>query len=71
MLRYSAAHPGAEREVFPLLGDPRPGVLAFTATRWGTLLKRHPLWNGDPPSAAECYRYCLAEPAVHIVLTAP
>jgi len=39
-VRYNAAHPGAEREVFPLLAgkDNRPGVVAFTATSWRQLL---------------------------------
>ena len=41
MLRYNAAHPGAEHVVFPHLAPAgaRPGVIAFTATRWGTLLE--------------------------------
>ena len=46
-------------------------VVAFTATRWGTLLKPHEGWQGKPPTAADCYRFCLAQPAVQIVLTAP
>src|SRR5262245_40741915 len=24
-----------------------------------------------PPTASDCYRYCLAQPSVHVVLTAP
>ena len=46
-------------------------VIAFTATRWGTLLKPHPEWSNDVPTAVDCYGYCLAEPAVHTVFTAP
>src|SRR5688572_1706513 len=38
MVRYNAVHPGAETEVFPLLGEGRPGVISYTATRWGHLL---------------------------------
>src|SRR5262249_27610490 len=34
MVRYNAAHRGAEREVFPALGEGRPGMVAYTATRW-------------------------------------
>src|SRR5438093_146389 len=40
MVRYNAAHPGAEREVFPQIaqdGRRRVGVVAYTATRWGQL----------------------------------
>ncbi|MEX0610624.1 MAG: hypothetical protein WD229_00775, partial [Pirellulales bacterium] len=33
--------------------------------------KPHPAWPDPPPAAADCYRYCLAQPAVHLVLTAP
>lgn len=41
MVRYNAAHRGAEREVFPCLDadvPARPGVVSYTATRWGGLL---------------------------------
>src|SRR5262249_44515756 len=46
-------------------------VVAFTATRWRSLLEPHAGWSEAPPTATECYRYCLAERAVHVVLTAP
>ncbi len=43
MVRYNAAHRGAEQDVFPLLGEPgRPGVLCFNSTRWGHLFD--PRW---------------------------
>jgi aryl-alcohol dehydrogenase-like predicted oxidoreductase len=75
MLRYNAAHPGAEREVFPLLSeDPatRPGVLAFTATRWGTLLDPALMPNEEPlPRASDCYRFALSVPCVDTVITGP
>jgi predicted aldo/keto reductase-like oxidoreductase len=45
--------------------------VAFTATRWGTLLEPQAGWHHQPPRAVDCYRYCLAHPAVHVVLTAP
>ena len=51
--------------------DERVEVVAFTATRWGTLLKPYADWPGQLPTASDCYRYCLAEPAVQLVLTAP
>ena len=34
MIRYNAAHPGAERDIFPHLEARRPAVVAYTATSW-------------------------------------
>ena len=42
-------------------------VVAFTATRWGSLLRGHDKWPGEMPSAGECYRFCLSNAAVHVV----
>ncbi len=69
MIRYSAAHRGAEPEVFARLGEPRPGVIAYTATRWGELLEARPQ-EGYPKgmTAGECYRFDLMNPAVDTVL---
>ncbi len=66
MIRYNAAHRGAEREIFESLGPRRPGVVAYTATRWGKLLE--PLKGQAPMTAAECYRFALGHPAVDVVL---
>lgn len=71
MHRYNMAHRKAESEVFPVALKSETPVIAFTATRWGTLLAPHPEWSSDPPTAADCYRYCLAQAAVRMVLTAP
>ena len=71
MHRFNMAHRKAAGEVFPTALQSQTPIVAFTATRRGTLLERHQKWHEDPPSAADCYRYCLADPAVHIVLTAP
>lgn len=71
MHRYNMAHRKAADEVFPAAVRSKIPVIAFTATRWGTLLEPRAAWNGDPPSAADCYRFCLTQPAVHVVLTAP
>jgi aryl-alcohol dehydrogenase-like predicted oxidoreductase len=71
MHRYNMAHRKAARDVFPSAIDSQTPIIAFTATRWGTLLEPHPQWPGEPPTAADCYRYCLAHPAIHLVLTAP
>lgn len=72
MVRYNAAHRGAEREIFAPLGDDLPGVIAYTATRWGMLLEPRPE-AGFPHgmTAAECYRFALSNPAVDTVLCAP
>ena len=71
MHRYNMAHRKAESEVFPVALKSRAAVIAFTATRWGTLLAPHPEWSSDPPTAVDCYRFCLAQAAVQLVLTAP
>jgi aryl-alcohol dehydrogenase-like predicted oxidoreductase len=71
MHRYNMAHRKAEDEVFPTAIRSHTPVIAFTATRWGTLLAPHSEWSDDFPTAAHCYRFCLAQPAVQIVLTAP
>jgi len=39
MLRYNAAHRGAEKDVFAVLPAERPAIVAYTATRWGKLLQ--------------------------------
>ncbi|MBI2568671.1 MAG: aldo/keto reductase [Candidatus Schekmanbacteria bacterium] len=71
MIRYNAAHRGAEQEIFATLGDNRPGIISYTATRWGNLLS--PLVDrgfaqGLP--AADCYRFALSHPAVDVALCA-
>jgi aryl-alcohol dehydrogenase-like predicted oxidoreductase len=72
MLRYNAAHTGAEREVFPHFQRRRPGVLAFTATRWGTLLDPRLTPAGDrTPRATDCYRFALTAPEIDACLTGP
>jgi aryl-alcohol dehydrogenase-like predicted oxidoreductase len=71
MIRYNAAHRGAETEVFDPLPVPRPGVIAYTATRWGDLLRPRPdLGFPEGLTAPECYRFSLAHPAVNTVLCA-
>ena len=65
------AHRKAAREVFPVAAKARTPIVAFTATRWGTLLEPYADWSGPLPTASDCYRYCLAQPSVHVVLTAP
>ena len=70
-LRYSAAHRGAETETFPFVRcENRPGIVTFTATRWGQLLNPKKMPAGEPPAtAAECYRFVLSHPAVDVCMT--
>jgi aryl-alcohol dehydrogenase-like predicted oxidoreductase len=67
MIRYNAAHRGAEKEVFEPLGAERPAIVSYTATRWGGLLK--PVKGFDRAmDPGECYRFALAQPSVDVVL---
>lgn len=71
MIRYNAAHPGAEQDVFPHLARRRPAVVAYTATCWRKLLRAPAGWMGRVPTAGDCYRFCLTSPHVDVVLSAP
>ena len=71
MHRYNMAHRRSESEVLPAAQNAGLPVVSFTNTRWGSLTKGHPDWDGSVPSAADCYRYVLNHPAVHVALTAP
>jgi len=72
-IRYNAAHRGAETETFPLLqGDHRPGIVSYTATRWGHLLKPEKMPDGEPPlRASDCYRFAMSHPTVDVCLCGP
>jgi predicted aldo/keto reductase-like oxidoreductase len=71
MHRYNMAHRKAEDKVLPAAVQARIPVIAFTCTRWGSLLTGHPNWQDRVPQAADCYRYALQHPAVQLALTAP
>lgn len=71
MHRYNMAHRGSEEQVLPAAQAVGIPVVSFTNTRWGSLLKGHPEWDGAIPTAADCYRFVLNHPAVRIALTAP
>jgi aryl-alcohol dehydrogenase-like predicted oxidoreductase len=71
MIRYNAAHPGAETDIFPRLPEKRPLIAAYTATSWGRLLRSPRGWKGPAATAADCYRFCLANPNVDVVVSAP
>jgi aryl-alcohol dehydrogenase-like predicted oxidoreductase len=73
MIRYNAAHRGAEEEVFPVTTRRKLPVTAFTGLRWGALLEPTP---DDPPGfrvpdAPDWYRFVLCQPAVTVGLMAP
>jgi aryl-alcohol dehydrogenase-like predicted oxidoreductase len=73
MIRYNAAHRGAEQEVFPVttaLGLP---VIVYTCLRWGALLRPTPddPPGFEPPAAPAWYRFALQHPAVSVALMAP
>jgi predicted aldo/keto reductase-like oxidoreductase len=73
MIRYNAAHRGAERDVFPIVEKYDVPVVAFTCMRWGALLDRTPDDPPEfaPPRAADWYRFVLGEPRVAVALMAP
>jgi aryl-alcohol dehydrogenase-like predicted oxidoreductase len=73
MIRYNAAHRGAEQEVFPVTQPRGVPVIAYTATRWGALMRPTP---DDPlgfvvPRAPAWYRFVLQHPGVAVTLAAP
>jgi len=71
MIRYNAAHPGAERDIFPHLDKRKPAVVAYTATAWRKLLVPPNGWHGAVPTAGDCYRFCLSSPHVDVTLCGP
>jgi predicted aldo/keto reductase-like oxidoreductase len=73
MIRYNAAHRGAETEVFPVTTAQALPVVVYTCLRWGALLRSTP---EDPPDfvvprAPAWYRFALQHPAVTVALMAP
>jgi len=70
-VRYNAVNTGAEKDVFPFCqGEGRPGIISFTATRWGQLLNPRKMPPGEKPlSAKDCYRFVLSHPAVDLCMT--
>ena len=72
-IRYNAAHRGAEEECFPIFSqEDRPGIVTYTATRHGYLLKEKHMPPGESPlSASDCYRFVMSNPAVDVCLCGP
>ncbi|PWB74677.1 aldo/keto reductase [candidate division GN15 bacterium] len=73
MIRYNAAHRGAELDIFPHLAAHNPTLISYTATRWSFLIRRPKNWpqEGRVPTAPMCYRFVLSNPNVDVCLTAP
>jgi len=72
MVRYNAAHRGAESDVFDGLPENRPGITTYTATRWGKLLDPKKMPAGESPlTPSECYRFVLSNPTVDLCLLGP
>ncbi len=73
MVRYNAAHRGADKEVFPFLPKENPpGVICYNSTRWGNLFDPQWMPEGErTPSPVDLYRYVLSNPNIQMVLTAP
>jgi predicted aldo/keto reductase-like oxidoreductase len=73
MIRYNAAHRGAEADIFPVARARNLPIVAFTALRWGALLattaEDPPRF--EPPPAAAWYRFVLCCPDVTVALMAP
>jgi predicted aldo/keto reductase-like oxidoreductase len=73
MIRYNAAHRGAEQEAFPVTDTLNLPVIAYTGLRWGALTRPTP---DDPPGFAvpaspAWYRFVLQSPSVTVALAAP
>jgi aryl-alcohol dehydrogenase-like predicted oxidoreductase len=73
MIRYNAAHRGAEQDIFPYVKPHNPGIISFTATRWRHLLRRPRGWpRTEPvPSPGMAYRFVLSNSNVNVCLMAP
>jgi aryl-alcohol dehydrogenase-like predicted oxidoreductase len=79
-LRYNAAHPGAEQDIFPNLpGNGRAGLVSFTATSWGQLVGKSVFFRRGRsiaprervPSGSDCYRFVLTRPEVDVCMAGP
>lgn len=72
-IRYNAAHRGAKTDCFPAFEHRNPpGLVTYTATRWGHLLMDKHMPEGQIPlTAPDCYRFSLSDPRVNICLCGP
>ena len=72
-VRYNAAHRGAEEDIFQKMPEQnRPGLVTYTATRWGDLVRPQRMPRGEEPlRGADCYRFALSHPMVDVCITGP
>ena len=72
-IRYNPAHRGAQTEVFPKISRPGgPGIVSYTATRWGHLLDAKNMPTGRTAlNASDCYRFVLSNPSVDVCMCGP
>jgi aryl-alcohol dehydrogenase-like predicted oxidoreductase len=71
-IRYNAANRGAEEDIFPVLPEDRPGIVAFQTTRRMSLVKSGKIPSEEQrPTAGDCYRFALSNPFVDVAVSAP
>ena len=72
-IRYNPAHRGAGQDCFPIFeSKDSPGLVTYTATRWGHLLQPKHMPTGESPlSADDCYRFSLSDHRINICLCGP
>jgi predicted aldo/keto reductase-like oxidoreductase len=73
MIRYNAAHRGAQHDVFPTTDACGMPVVVYTCLRWGALMQATPddPPGFTPPRAPAWYRFALQHPSVTVALMAP
>ena len=68
-IRYNAVHRGAEQDIFAPTTRPGPGLVSFTATSWGQLLKQKKMPAGAvAPTAGDCYRFVLSRDEIDVCM---
>jgi aryl-alcohol dehydrogenase-like predicted oxidoreductase len=70
MIRYNAAHIGAETEFFPHVDPAKISIVAFNTTRHGSMFKAPKSWDKSKPvpAAIDAFRFVLTNPKVTICL---
>ncbi|MBD3413497.1 MAG: hypothetical protein GF421_03580 [Candidatus Aminicenantes bacterium] len=72
LLRYNAAHRGAEKDIFPYLPSEKPGIIGFTAADYMQLSRSKKIPKEEKrPSAGDCYRFVLSNPHIDMTITSP